>query len=242
MEVNKIMNTEPKTTIAEDIDGMSYCADSIIVTDDSIFQIDLLPDNLEEVDEFKEDTAYISGPYYYIYRGVGNPLTKEYKKPGIYKNKNECDSKWFIVEPSTDEEKKEYEHISKVCTLHPVPIVDIANTTEELLVAIPESTKIFQPLITEKDDILKIATKKALLAKNVDLDRYKNRFSNKNELFNLKQVLRGDNKLSMKIFARAMDALNLEFVIIIREKNTNDIVGDKLNDDVVISSEETYPL
>ena len=126
--------------------------------------------------------------------------------------------------------------------MHPVSIVDTANTTEELLVAIPESTKIFQPQITEKDDILKIAAKKALLAKNVDLDRYKDRFSNKNELFNFKQVLRGDNKLSMKIFTRGMDALNLEFVIIIREKSTNDIVGDKLDEDIVISSEETYPL
>ena len=81
-----------------------------------------------------------------------------------------------------------------------------------------------------------------MLAKNVDLDRYKDRFSNKNELFNFKQVLRGDNKLSMKIFTRGMDALNLEFVIIIREKSTNDIVGDKLDEDIVISSEETYPL
>ena len=228
--------------VEENIDGISYSADSIIATDDAILQIDLLPDDLEEVDEFKEDVAYISGPYFYVYRGVGNPATKEYKKPGIYKNKDGGEPKWFIVEPSTDEEKKEYEHITKVCTLHPVSIVDTANTTEELLVAIPESTKIFQPQITEKDDILKIAAKKALLAKNVDLDRYKDRFSNKNELFNFKQVLRGDNKLSMKIFTRGMDALNLEFVIIIREKSTNDIVGDKLNEDIEISSEETYPL
>ena len=228
--------------VEENIDGISYSADSIIATDDAILQIDLLPDDLEEVDEFKEDVAYISGSYFYVYRGVGNPATKEYKKPGIYKNKDGDDPKWFIVEPSTDEEKKEYEHITKVCTLHPVSIVDTANTTEELLVAIPESTKIFQPQITEKDDILKIAAKKALLAKNVDLDRYKDRFSNKNELFNFKQVLRGDNKLSMKIFTRGMDALNLEFVIIIREKSTNDIVGDKLDEDIEISSEETYPL
>lgn len=228
--------------VEENIDGISYSADSIIATDDAILQIDLLPDDLEEVDEFKEDVAYISGPYFYVYRGVGNPATKEYKKPGIYKNKDGGEPKWFIVEPSTDEEKKEYEHITKVCTLHPVSIVDTANTTEELLVAIPESTKIFQPQITEKDDILKIAAKKALLAKNVDLDRYKDRFSNKNELFNFKQVLRGDNKLSMKIFTRGMDALNLEFVIIIREKSTNDIVGDKLDEDIEISSEETYPL
>ena len=228
--------------VEENIDGISYSADSIIATDDAILQIDLLPDDLEEVDEFKEDVAYISGPYFYVYRGVGNPATKEYKKPGIYKNKDGGEPKWFIVEPSTDDEKKEYEHITKVCTLHPVSIVDTANTTEELLVAIPESTKIFQPQITEKDDILKIAAKKALLAKNVDLDRYKDRFSNKNELFNFKQVLRGDNKLSMKIFTRGMDALNLEFVIIIREKSTNDIVGDKLDEDIEISSEETYPL
>jgi hypothetical protein len=223
------------------VDGMSFSASSVVVTNDAVYKIDLLPSDLEEVESFEENIAYLRGKYYYVYRGVGNPVTKETKKPGIYLNKG-GKPKYFIVEPETAEEKEEYDAMLNVFSLNPVSVIDSANTKEDLLVAIPESTKIFQPQITENDDILKLIAKKVLLAKNVDLDRYKDRFSNKNELFNFKQVLRGDNKLSMKIFNRGMEAMNLEYLIIVREKSTDDIVGDVLSDPIVVSSEETYAL
>ena len=121
-------------------------------------------------------------------------------------------------------------------------LVDSANNNADILIAIPESTKIFQPEITENDDILKVIAKKALQLKNVDLDRYKDRFSNKNELFNFKQVLRSDNKVSMKIFMRGMEAMNLVFTIIVSEKSANNVVGDALKEPIVTSSEETYQM
>jgi hypothetical protein len=46
----------------------------------------------------------------------------------------------------------------------------------------------------------------------------------------------------MKIFNRGMEAMNLEYLIIVREKSTDDIVGDVLSDPIVVSSEETYAL
>ena len=121
-------------------------------------------------------------------------------------------------------------------------LIDSANENQDILIARPESTKIFQPQITENDDILKVIAKKALLEKNVDLDRYKDRFSNKNELFNFKQVLRSENKVSMKIFMRAMEALNLVFTIIVTEKSANNVVGDRLTKPIETSSEETYQM
>jgi hypothetical protein len=233
--------SKAEENVTTEVAGMSFSASSVIVTDDAVYKIDLLPANFEEAESFEDNIAYLNENYYYIYRGAGNPATKENKKPGIYLNKG-GNPKFFIVEPETDEEKQEYNAMQHVVSLVPMSVIDSANTKEELLVAIPESTKIFQPQITENDDILKLIAKKTLLAKNVDLDRYKDRFTNKNELFNFKQVLRGDNKLSMKIFNRGMEAMNLEYVIIVREKSTDDIVGDALTNPVVVSSEETYAL
>lgn len=218
-------------------------ASSVCITDDAIYQkIKLLPDDLDTTDEqIAEGVAYLHGDYYYLFRGIGNSENLFGKKPGIYKNKHGI-PKYFIVDPVTDEEKEEYAIITHISSLHPTSIIDSANTKEELLVAIPESTKIFQPQITENDDILKLIAKKALLAKNVDLDRYRDRFSNKNELFNLKQVIRGDNKVSMRIFTRVVEALNLQFEIILTERTKDDVVGDPLKEPIKVSSEETFAI
>lgn len=240
MAKKKIVVVEPPKADPIEIDGMTFSPDSLIAIDDRVCKLDLMPD-LETVDTLDWNTAYLQGEYFYIFRGIGNIETAKNKKPGIYQNKHAY-PKFFIVEPVTDEEKEEYNTIKNAVSLLPESIIDTANTKEDLLVAIPESTKFFQPQITENDDILKLIAKKALLAKNVDLDRYKDRFANKNELFNLKQIFRGDNKMSMRIFNRCMLALNLEYKIILTERTTNDIVGEALKEPVVVSSEETYAI
>jgi hypothetical protein len=228
------------------VSGTTYSASSVIITNDAVYQISLLPENLEDEDYDEEGgVAYLGEEYFYIFRGLGNPANMENKKPGIYKNNIEGEEankfpKYFRVDPETEEEKHDYRIDNHIFSLNVQSVIDTANNKEDLLIAIPESTKIFQPQITENDDILKLIAKKVLLAKNVDLDRYKDRFTNKNELFNFKQVLRGSNKLSMKIFNRGMEAMNLEYLIVVREKSDTDVVGDPLTNPVAVSSEETY--
>lgn len=225
--------------------GVSYSPNSKLITDDDIYHIDILPLFIDDVEDgfFKDDTAYLSDSMYYLYRGECNSDDVEGKKPGIYKEKDpDGPHKYFIIQPVTDEEKEEYNAEGKVNRIHLRSLIDSANENQDILIAIPESTKIFQPQITENDDILKVIAKKALLEKNVDLDRYKDRFSNKNELFNFKQVLRSENKVSMKIFMRAMEALNLVFTIIVTEKSANNVVGDRLTKPIETSSEETYQM
>jgi len=229
---------EPATEIV--VDGMSFSSDSRVITDDGVYKIELMPD-LETVDRLDDEHAYLQGDYFYLFRGIGNIETASSKKPGIYKNKHAA-PKYFVVDPQTDEEKEQYSSIKNIHSLHPVSIIDTANTKEQLLIAIPESTRIFQPPINDNDDILKLLAKKALLAKNVDLDQYKDRFANKNELFNFKQVLRGDNKLSIRIFDRGMEAMNLKYTIILSEKGNTDIVGNPLTEPIEVSSEETYAM
>lgn len=224
-----------------EFDALSCTKDSVIITDDAVYNIDILTD-INEMEEINEDTAYIDNDIYYIYRGVSKGKDISNLKPGIYENKKDSDTKYFLVEPSTDADKEEYRASTHISSLTPVSIIDTANTKEDLLIAIPESSKVFQPTLSEHDDILKRVAKMALIKKNVDLDRYKDRFTNKNELFNFKQVIRGDNKLSILIFNRGCDALNLKYSIKIEEKNDNDIVGDKLMEPIIVSSEDTYEL
>lgn len=227
------------------INGMSYNANSLLVTDNDVYGIDLMPLCIDDVkdDFFKDDIAYLADNMYYLYRGDADSKHVQTLKPGIYKDKNpDVERKYFIIQPVTDEEKKEYNSKDKISDIKTKSLIDSANKNPDMIIAIPESTKIFQPEITENDDILKIITKKALAEKNVDLDRYKDRFSNKNELFNFKQVLRSDNTLSMKIFTRGMEALNLVFTIIISEKSANNVVGNPLKKPIETNSEDTYQM
>ena len=164
-------------------------------------------------------------------------------KPGIYKEKHSStEQKYFIVQPETDEEKEMYDVNTHIHSLNPVSIIDTVNTKEDLLIAIPESTKIFQPTLVPSDDILKRIAKMALIQKNVDLDRHKDRFRDKNALFNFKQVIRGDNKLSILIFDRGMEALNLKYTIMIEERDDVNYVGAKLTEPIRVSSEDTYDI
>lgn len=227
--------------MAKDIDALTFSKDSAIITDEAIYKIDLLGD-VTKATSFEEDIAYIDNNTFYLYRGFPRGKLKRELKPGIYKETDTVDSKFYIVEPMTDEEKAEYDVTTHIHSLLPKSIIDTVNTKEDLLIAIPESTKVFQPTLSEDDDILKRAAKLALILKNVDLDKYKDRFTNKNELFNFKQVVRNGKKLSILIFNRGMEALNLKYEIIISERTDDDIVGTKLEEPIHVSSEDTYDL
>lgn len=227
-------------------DGFDLLAlqkDSIIIAESDVYPIELLGDVtlLPNDYEFENNVAYVDNGYYYIYRGQYKGSNKNTLKAGIYKNIPGASTPFFVIEPQTEEEIKTFKITpDNVASLHPVSIIDTINTKEELLVAIPESTKIFQPTLSALDDILKRAAKMALIAKNVDLDRYKDRFKDKNALFNFKQVIRGDNKLSILIFDRGMEALNLKYKIIIEEKDDINVVGMRLLEPIVVSSEDTF--
>ena len=160
----------------------------------------------------------------------------------LLKSDIETKKEYFLVKQSTEDEKALYDITDRICSLHKTSIIDTANTKEEILVAIPESSKIFKPTLSATDDILKRAAKLVLLAKGVDLDRHKDRFRDKNALFNLKQVFRGESKVSILIFDRFCEALNLEYAIVIREKDDPLTIGTKLEKPIIVSSEDTYDI
>ena len=239
------------------IDALSFSKDSVLLTDSEIYKIDLLDDTFNFIftsqltgdedstidTDFDTGVAYIYNGYYFLYRGEHSG-SKLGLKPGIYRKKSDSKSErtYFIISPSTDEEKAMYDITDKICSLHKTSIIDTANTKEELLVAIPESSKIFKPTLAPTDDILKRAAKLVLLAKGVDLDRHKDGFRDKNALFNLKQVFRGDSKVSILIFDRFCEAMNLEYAVVISEKNDPLTIGTKLDKPIIVSSEDTYDI
>lgn len=236
-EIHKDHASEPNI-----MDVRIWRKDQMLVTDTEIYQIDLLTDFdiYPEDFTFDEGTAYISGDYFYLYRGPARRKNLDALKPGIYKNPKGGDKKYFIIPPRTEKEKKEYDIDKKIITQVPIDIIDTANRREELLVAIAESNKIFQPVLLETDDMLKRILKLVLQEKETDLDQYKDRFTNKNELFNFKQVVKGGSRVSILVFDRGIHALNLKYTIIVEEKDPKHPVGKALTKPIVISSEDTY--
>ena len=101
--------------------------------------------------------------------------------------------------------------------------------------------KSFCPQITETDDILKRLMKQLIIEKGIDLDRFKYRFLDKNALFNFKQVIKGDNRLSMLLFDRGIEAFNLKYTIIVEEA-PGDTIGMTLKEPLIFSSDDTYSL
>ena len=215
-----------------------YSKDSLLVTDDEIFSIRLYD---EDLTEFEKGVAYLKDMYYYIYRGEMEKDCKDdlYPAPGIYKDPK--DNSTYRIDPYTPDDKKKYSMDGKISSLDSEKIIEMVNSREEILITIPESTKSI-PIINKNDDILKRLIKEALIEKGIDLDNYKNRFVNKNSLFNFYSNIRGQNRLSMLLFDRGVEALNLKYTIIIEDKDPNNTIGPALKEPLVASSEDTHDI
>lgn len=183
--------------------------------------------------------AYLSGDYYYVYRGKLPTAVSDHLEPGIYTDPET--GKAYLCVPDSDEEKTKYSYEDKLCNTTASEIVDKINNKEVQVFVMPESSKTFCPEVTENDDILKRLMKQAILAKGIDIDRYKYRFVDKNALFNFKQVLKGDNRLSMLLFDRGTEAFNLKYTIILEEDH-GDTIGMPLSEPIIVSSTDTHSL
>lgn len=192
-----------------------------------------------DIKEWDSMVAYLHGDYFYIYRGK-LPEDKKVNEPGIYLDRQTNTP--ILVEPSTEEDKAYYTYNDKICSTTTNDIINKINNKEVEVFIMPESSKAFCPEITEADDILKRLMKKAIIEKGIDLDRFKARFVDKNALFNFKQVLKGDNRLSMLLFDRGVEAFNLKYTIILSEAEENNHIGARLAEPIIMTSEDTHPL
>lgn len=212
--------------------NQSLSGGSVLVLRDGVYYVDLL--NLERTD-FSKDYAYLDGDYFYLFRGT-KPLA-DMDKPGVYIDA--ISGKAVKVDPVTDEEKEFYSSDGKVVTHDPSEAAKFINENEDIFIPVAESTRLFNPEILITDDILKRMLKLLFIEKEIDIDNYKDRFPDKNALFNFKQVMKNpDSRVTMKIFERACDVVGVEYVITVREKQNT--IGKKMGHDLSVSSEDTY--
>lgn len=234
--------------------GMIMTAGTILCVGDRYYQTQvLIPENFKiqtDMDnpnlDFKlsngfkldEGIAYLMGEYYYLYRGkISEQDTLFGIKPGIYYD-DEHDI-YTIQEPSTDEEKELYRFSDKISRQDVEAMRNAVLNHDIIIMNIPDKVYSTIPPESVDDDILKRLIKRAIMSKGVDLDQYRTRFASKNMLFNTKQVLRGPNKLSMLLFDRCAEAMNLKYTIIVEEIG-DEYVGRPLDGPIQVSSQEVF--
>lgn len=192
----------------------------------------------KDIKEYDPMVAYLDGDYYYLFRGK-LPVNGKPKEPGIYLDRQTNEP--ILAVPSTEQEKKQYTYNDKICSTTTNDIINKINNKEVEVFIMPESSKAFCPEITESDDILKRLMKQVIISKGIDIDRFKYRFVDKNALFNFKQVLKGDNRLSMLLFDRGVEAFNLKYTIIL-EEDVGEHIGLPLAEPIIVTSNDTHKL
>lgn len=215
-----------------------------MIANEHYFPVAYLPCNGDLI-KIEKDKAYVYDGYYYYFRGMVDN-NEEAETPGIYYNK--MSRTYFAVLCDPDNPAHDIYSV-KNNPMQPQLSADaIRKTLEEkgetIYVAChSNSSRSAIPDITKNDGFLKRAAKTVLKEKNIELDNYKSSFGNKNELFNLKQVLRSpDGKMSIMLFERLMEALHLKYTIIIEEVSPEEACGKKIMDPIRISSEDTFEM
>ena len=236
-EENRIISTSTLLQVGEQYYQVKPLMTTAFSISDAMNNLDN-PFTLAEGFEFDPDCAYLKGEYFYLYRGkLSDVKGFEDYKPGIYYDDNRCI--YVLREPATDEEKEEYQYADKITRQDADEIRKAVINHDVIIYNTPDSAHSVIPPESMDDDILKKLIKRAITQKGVDLDQYKTRFASKNMLFNTKQVLRGPNRLSMLLFDRCAEALNLKYTIILEEAG-GETIGHKLRDKIVISSHDTF--
>ena len=177
-----------------------------------------------DIKELDYNTAYIKGDLFYLYRG---PLKKKSILPGIYDDMDT--GKHVFIEPTGDalDEYDVRTHIAEISVEDMLKVLKKKPESKIVEMAVSNS---FLPEITRNDDPLKRLIKTAIIVKKVNIDSCKGRFADRNALFNFKSVMKSDATLSMLLFMRALDALNLDMQITLVERDKDFSIGVSLDD------------
>lgn len=210
--------------------------DRLISKEGSVYRIQ---NYFPELKEFEEDVAYLKGDYFYLYRGkLADANTDD--QPGIYYDSKK--DKYLLFEVN-ELNAEDYTYKDKIGSLNPYKIINQINDKTVTIINFPEADAMNIPPISESDDILKRIIKTAMLYKRINIDLYKERFDDKNKLFNLKQVLKSDKPLSKLLFDRAVEALNLKYTIIVEEDDPESIIiGVPLEEPIIANSNDGLEL
>lgn len=221
--------------------GDIYPKTSYIPLDDALYDIAPFPSDIINVkyDDLSTDFAYILNDTFYVLRGELPVSEDEILEPGLYKNKKGLVE---IKEPATDEDKEKYSVSKNIIDTSKENIIEVLKNKDSIFISVSDGRNTFKPEIKNTDDILKRAIKLILQQKDLDIDLYKDRFADKNAFLNFKQVIKSDAKLSILLFERGCEVLNMKYTIIIEEADDNDNVGTRLKEPVIVKSDDSYTI
>ena len=196
--------------------------ENIIISDDG-YVYKAVPYN-KTITNMDYSYAYIIDGLFYPYRGK----YKDHKKstlPGIYINSSD---KPLIVKPNKNEEAA-YVAETHYAKIDSDAIYNGIMAKEDTFQIYADGKNAYIPDISINDDPFKRALKEAIIVKGIDIDSIKDRFTDRNAVFNFKSVMKGDNKVSTLIFERGCEAFGLGYCIVLFDRDTNNIIGHPIN-------------
>jgi hypothetical protein len=197
--------------------------DNFIISDDGHIYIGIPYD--KKITNYDFSYAYIINDIFYPYRGEYK--AKKSVLPGIY-SKGEKD---ILIEPNKDEIPA-YTVSTHMAKIDSDAIYDGILAREDEFQIYSDGKNAYIPDISINDDPFKRALKEAIIAKGIDIDSIKDRFSDRNAVFNFKCVMKGDNKVSTLIFERGCEAFGLGYCIVLYDKDNNNIIGHPINTEI----------
>jgi len=183
----------------------------------------ILNGDIHEVKPFFNDIklkigfAYMKDGLVYIYYGKLNKLNKDELKPGIYQEKGV----YKFIKPSKKE--RSVYSTDNVTELNVDWMFDRVDENRDIEI-INNNSDVYIPIIRENDDPLKIAIKKAIIEKRINLKNYKGKFLDNYALNNRKSGLNGPTKMSITNFKTWCEVLGLEWKLELSDNGT-----DKMN-------------
>lgn len=203
----------------------------------------IMGDNLCEVELFNKDKklkkgfGYIKGSLVYIYRGKLEKFKKSELEPGIYLD---LQREYKFIEPSKDEAR--IYNVDNISELDLDIISESISQSEENFIqpedieVINNNAEVYIPTIKEDDDFLKVAVKKSIIGKEINLKNYKDRFSNQYGLNNAKSGLTKSTKMTVTNFQIWREILGLKWRLIIENDGTDKM--NPLKEPIIIDSED----
>lgn len=198
--------------------------DLILIVDDEYHKVSIASKDIIKNKKKKlvKGEGYTIGEYVYVYRGKKKKSNK--LLPGIYLDD---DNKRIIIEP-TESQRKKY-HIDNIIELDTEAIFrQVENGVGDPLdVDYIESINIngekFTPTIKEDDDFLKVAVKKIILDKDIDLKPYRNLFPGPYSINNMKSSLIRSTKMTVTNFKTWCETMGVEWELTIRDNGTDKV-------------------
>jgi hypothetical protein len=173
--------------------------------------------------EFDYKYAYILDDIFLPYRGEYKP--KKSCLPGVYSHGT---NEHVVIMPN-EKDEAEYKADTHYGKVDIDALYDGITAKEDTFQIYADGKNAYIPDISINDDPFKRALKEAIITKGIDIDSIKDRFSDRNAVFNFKSVMKGDNKVSTLIFERGCEAFGLGYCIILFDKDKNNIIGHPID-------------